>query len=103
MAPDSASTQPPAVSEPAEWHPEALFSGRKMGKIKTLNIMTFGYDYNFSSITSPSWWGKPIVRTAWYTDLASGAWHAGLYSLFLSFWTFIMVSFIINNVMFDDN
>ena len=44
------------------------------------------------SISSPGWWGRPLVRTAWYTDLATGAWHAAWFSIFLACWTFVMVS-----------
>ena len=33
-----------------------------------------------------------MVKTAWYTDLTTGAWHAGWFTIFLSFWTFFTVS-----------
>ena len=43
--------------------------------------------------STPGWWGRPIVKTAWYTDLTTGAWHAGWFTVFLAFWTFFTVRF----------
>ena len=33
------------------------------------------------------WWQKPLVTSAFYTDLTTGAWHITFYTLFLSAWT----------------
>jgi len=33
------------------------------------------------------WYEKPLISSAYYTDLTTGAWHATFYTLFLSFWT----------------
>lgn len=37
--------------------------------------------------TRLSWWQKPLVTSAFYTDLTTGAWHIAFYTLFLSAWT----------------
>lgn len=39
------------------------------------------------------WYRKPLVKNAFYTDLATGAWHAAWYSIFLACWTFITAIF----------
>jgi len=37
--------------------------------------------------TRVPWWRKPLLATAFYTDLTTGAWHVAFYTLFLSAWT----------------
>jgi len=47
---------------------------------------------SFQSSRLP-WYRKPLVKNAFYTDLASGAWHSGWYSIFLACWTFVTAIF----------
>jgi len=35
------------------------------------------------------WYQKPLISSAFYTDLTTGAWHATFYTLFLSCWTLL--------------
>jgi len=37
--------------------------------------------------TRVQWWQRPLIQSAFYTDLTTGAWHVTFYSLALAFWT----------------
>jgi len=39
------------------------------------------------------WYRKPIMKSAIYTDLQRGAWHIGLFTMFLSLWTIFTSGF----------
>lgn len=39
------------------------------------------------------WYKKPLVSSAFYTDLQRGSWHIGFYSVFLSIWTTLTSAF----------
>lgn len=55
----------------------------------TRSTRTLGHSRGQKTLKSQKskWWEKPLVTTAFYTDLTKGAWHATFYTLFLSFWT----------------
>lgn len=38
--------------------------------------------------TKIHWYQKPLISSAFYTDLTSGAWHVTFYTLFLAMWAF---------------
>jgi len=39
------------------------------------------------------WYKKPLVASAFYTDLQRGSWHIGFYSVFVSIWTTLTSAF----------
>lgn len=39
------------------------------------------------------WYKKPILKSAFYTDLQRGAWHIGFYTMFISVWTIFTSGF----------
>lgn len=45
------------------------------------------------SMQTLPWYRKPLVRTAFYTDLQRGSWHFGFYSFFVSIWTTLTSAF----------
>ncbi|XP_023323631.1 uncharacterized protein LOC111697753 [Eurytemora carolleeae] len=55
----------------------------------TRSTRTLGGQHRGKTLKSQKlqWWEKPIIQSAFYTDLTSGAWHATFYTLFLAFWT----------------
>ena len=55
----------------------------------TRSTRTLGTSRGHSSIKNQKlqWYQKPMVATAFYTDLTTGAWHCTFYTLFLSIWS----------------
>jgi len=39
--------------------------------------------------TKVPWWKKPLVKTAYFTDLTKGSWYFCFYTIFLAIWTVI--------------
>ena len=55
----------------------------------TRSTRTLGTSRGHSTLKSQKlqWYQKPMVATAFYTDLTTGAWHCTFYTLFLSIWS----------------
>jgi len=55
----------------------------------TRSTRTLGTSRGHNSLKNQKlqWYQKPMVATAFYTDLTTGAWHCTFYTLFLSIWS----------------
>lgn len=60
----------------------------------TRSLATLGHSRGTTLKSSVApWYRKPLLASAVYTDLTTGAWHAVTFSIFLAVWTFFTACF----------